>query len=40
MQIHNLVFRGVFQATLITLRFIPTNDLEINKLNFLLDVVL
>jgi len=27
-------FRGVFKATLITLCFIPTNDLEINKLNF------
>ena len=33
-QIPNLVFRGVFKATLITLCFIPTNDLEINKLNF------
>jgi len=29
-----LFFRGVFKATLITLCFIPTNDLEINKLNF------
>jgi len=34
MQIHNLVFRDVFKATLITLCFIPINDLEINKLNF------
>jgi len=33
-QIPNLVFRGVFKATPITLCFIPTNDLEINKLNF------
>jgi len=33
-QIPNLVFRGVFTATLITLCFITTNDLEINKLNF------
>jgi len=33
-QIPNLVFRGVFKATLITLCFTPTNDLEINKLNF------
>jgi len=33
-QIPNLVFRGVFKATIITLCFIPTNDLEINKLNF------
>jgi len=31
---YNLVFRGVFKATLITLCFIPSNDLEINKLNF------
>jgi len=30
MQIPNLVFRDVFKATLITLCFIPTNDLEIN----------
>jgi len=29
-----LFFRGVFKATLITLCFIPANDLEINKLNF------
>jgi len=29
-----LFFRGVFKATLITLCFIPTYDLEINKLNF------
>jgi len=29
-----LFFRGVFKATLITLCFIPTNDLEINILNF------
>jgi len=29
-----LFFRGVFKATLITLCFIPPNDLEINKLNF------
>jgi len=34
--IPNLVFRGVFKATLITLCFIPTNDLEINKLNFVI----
>jgi len=33
-QIPNLVFRDVFKATLITLCFIHTNDLEINKLNF------
>jgi len=33
-QIHNLVFRGVFKATQITLCFISTNDVEINKLNF------
>jgi len=26
--------RDVFKATLITLSSIPTNDLEINKLNF------
>jgi len=30
-----LFFRGVFKATLITLCFIPTNDLESNKLNFI-----
>jgi len=29
-----LFFRGVFKATLITLCFIPSNGLEINKLNF------
>jgi len=29
-----LFFRGVFKATLITLCFIPTNDLETNKPNF------
>jgi len=29
-----LFFRGVFKATPITLCFIPNNDLEINKLNF------
>jgi len=29
-----LLFRGIFIATLITLCFIPINDLEINKLNF------
>jgi len=29
-----LLFRGVFKATLITLCFIPTYDLEINELNF------
>jgi len=29
-----LFFRGVFKATPITLCFIPTNDLEINKLDF------
>jgi len=28
------VFRDVFKVTLIMLCFIPTNDLEINKLNF------
>jgi len=33
-QIPNLVFKGVFKATLITLCFIPTHYLEINKLNF------
>jgi len=27
-------FRGDFKETLITLCFIPTNNLEINKLNF------
>jgi len=30
----NLVLGGVFEATLITLCFIPANDLGINKLNF------
>jgi len=30
------VFRDVFKAILITLCFIPTNDLEINKLNFVI----
>jgi len=34
MQNPNLVFRGVFKVTLIMLCFIPTNDLEINKLKF------
>jgi len=29
-----LFFKGVYKATLITLCFILTNDLEINKLNF------
>ena len=29
-----LFFRGVFKATLITLYFVPANDLEINKPNF------
>jgi len=29
-----MFFRGVFKATLITLCFIPANDLEINKPNF------
>jgi len=29
-----LFFRGVFKAKLITLCFIPTNDSDINKLNF------
>ena len=33
-QIHKLVFGVVFKATLITLCFIPANDLEISKLNF------
>jgi len=33
-QLPNLVFSGVFKVTLIMLCFIPTNDLEINKLNF------
>jgi len=35
MQIHNLVLEVFFK-----LCFITTNDIEINKLNFLLDVVL
>jgi len=38
-QIPNLVLRGVFKATLITLCFIPTNDLEIHLI-LLLDMVL
>jgi len=29
-----LFFRGVFKATLITLYFVPANDLKINKPNF------
>jgi len=29
-----LFFRGVFKGILITFCFTPTNDLEINKLNF------
>jgi len=29
-----LFFKSVFKATLLTLCFIPTNDLEINELNF------
>jgi len=33
-QIPNLVFGGIFKATLITRCIIPINDLEINKLNF------
>jgi len=32
--IPNFVFRRVFKETLITLCFVPTNHLEINKLNF------
>jgi len=38
-QIPNLVFGGVFKATLITLCFIPTNGLEINLI-LLLNTVL
>jgi len=34
MQLPNLVFRGVFKATLITLFFILTHDLQISVLKF------
>jgi len=35
----NLVFRGIFKGTLITLSFIATNDIEIKTPNFVVEHV-